>query len=113
MPVRRALVAASAPETDDLDENLQYAVLLLSIARMIDEPDPLDDAVYRFRAVLQQQIRDPVRGPVLSDLALALVLRFQRSDGRADLDEAVEAGRRAATAGRHLDGQTTQGSPGG
>ena len=97
VPVRRALVAASAPETDDLDENLQYAVLLLSIARMIDEPDLLDDAVYRFRAVLQQQIRDPVRGPVLSDLALALVLRFQRSDGRADLDEAVEAGRRAAT----------------
>ena len=97
VPVRRALVAASAPETDDLDEKLQYAVLLLSIARMIDEPDLLDDAVYRFRAVLQQQIRDPVRGPVLSDLALALVLRFQRSDGRADLDEAVEAGRRAAT----------------
>ena len=64
---------------------------------MIDEPDLLDDAVYRFRAVLQQQIRDPVRGSVLSDLALALVLRFQRSDGRADLDEAVEAGRRAAT----------------
>lgn len=95
VPVLHALVAASAPAADDLDENLQFTALLLSIVRMIDEPDLLDDAVRRFRALLGQEIPDPVRGSVLSDLALALVLRAQRLDGRADLDEAVEAGRRA------------------
>lgn len=95
VPVLHALVAASAPADDDADANLQFASLLLSIALMTDKPDLLDDAIHKFRAVLQQEVPDPVRGSVLSDLALALALRARRSAGRADLDAAVEAGRQA------------------
>ncbi|HUY46729.1 MAG TPA: CHAT domain-containing protein [Streptosporangiaceae bacterium] len=97
-PLREVLAATLTPAESDLANWNARATALLRDPQVRTDPAAIDDAISLLRLVVAASTDDRARAGYLSNLGLALRVRFGRSGNVADLDEAISAGQQAADA---------------
>jgi CHAT domain/Tetratricopeptide repeat len=99
-PLRPAIISAAAPlAAGDLQPAVIYGTALLSQASRSSDEDVLNSAIILLRHVTRgMSPGSPLRAGPLSNLSVALRMRFERAGNQADLDDAVTAGQDAVAA---------------